>query len=154
MPSRGFIAWKLKAACWCMEFRQGSGPSCPLGRHMHMQDQRSWKCAKRLTFAAFLTVFSFNLPVIGQGQMPEHSHGQQQNKPEQKQEQTQPEQQMPGKEHGQHKGMPMHEHATMQAGHRAAAEPASTPVPMLTTMRGKWMLMLHGVAFLNSLQQR
>ena len=120
---------------------------------MHMQDQRSWKCAKRLTFAAFLTVFSFNLPVIGQGQMPEHSHSQQQNKPEQKQEQTQPEQQMPGKEHGQHKGMPMHEHATMQAGHRAAAEPASTPVPMLTTMRGKWMLMLHGVAFLNSLQQ-
>ena len=47
----------------------------------------------------------------------------------------------------------MHEHATMQAGHRAAAEPASTPVPMLMTVRGRWMLMLHGVAFLNAIQQ-
>jgi len=31
--------------------------------------------------------------------------------------------------------------------------PNSTPTSMLMTMRGKWMLMLHGVAFLNALQQ-
>ncbi len=34
-----------------------------------------------------------------------------------------------------------------------SAEPNSTPMPMLMTMKGKWMLMFHGVAFLNVLQQ-
>ena len=34
-----------------------------------------------------------------------------------------------------------------------SAEPNSTPVPMFMTSRGKWMLMLHGEAFLNALQQ-
>lgn len=33
------------------------------------------------------------------------------------------------------------------------AEPNSTPTPMLMTMKGKWMLMFHGEAFLNTLQQ-
>lgn len=32
-------------------------------------------------------------------------------------------------------------------------EPASTPVPMLMTHRGKWMLMLHGTAFVTDIQQ-
>ncbi len=34
-----------------------------------------------------------------------------------------------------------------------SAEPNSTPIPMLMTMKGKWMLMFHGEAFLNSIQQ-
>ena len=34
-----------------------------------------------------------------------------------------------------------------------SAEPNSTSMPMLMTMKGKWMLMLHGVAFVNALQQ-
>ncbi len=34
-----------------------------------------------------------------------------------------------------------------------SAEPNSTPVPMLMTMKGSWTLMLHGVAFLNVDQQ-
>jgi len=34
-----------------------------------------------------------------------------------------------------------------------SAEPNSTPMPMLMTMNGKWMLMFHGEAFLNVLQQ-
>jgi hypothetical protein len=33
------------------------------------------------------------------------------------------------------------------------AEPASTPVPMLMKAKGCWMLMFHGVAFLNEVQQ-
>ena len=33
-------------------------------------------------------------------------------------------------------------------------QPASTPVPMLMTMAGKWRVMFHGEAFLNELQQR
>ena len=33
-------------------------------------------------------------------------------------------------------------------------EPASTPVPMLMSMRGPWMLMLHGNAFLANTQQQ
>jgi hypothetical protein len=34
-----------------------------------------------------------------------------------------------------------------------SAQPASTPESMLMGMRGKWMLMFHGVGFLNSIQQ-
>jgi hypothetical protein len=34
------------------------------------------------------------------------------------------------------------------------AEPNSTPSPMLMVMKGKWMLMFHGEAFLNDIQQR
>jgi len=34
-----------------------------------------------------------------------------------------------------------------------SAEPNSTPTPMLTTMKSPWMLMFHGEAFLNALQQ-
>ena len=34
-----------------------------------------------------------------------------------------------------------------------SAEPNSTPLPMLMTMKGSWTLMFHGVAFLNALQQ-
>lgn len=34
-----------------------------------------------------------------------------------------------------------------------SAQPNSTPVPMLMTMKGKWMLMFHGEAFLNAVQQ-
>ena len=44
-----------------------------------------------------------------------------------------------------------------QIEHHAAsgtsAEPNSTPVPMLMGMKGEWMLMLHGNAFLTELQQ-
>ena len=34
-----------------------------------------------------------------------------------------------------------------------SAEPDSTPMPMLMTMKGRWMLMFHGEAFLNAAQQ-
>ena len=34
-----------------------------------------------------------------------------------------------------------------------SAEPNSTPMPMLMTMKGKWMLMFHGEAFVNAIQQ-
>src|SRR5579884_1541730 len=34
-----------------------------------------------------------------------------------------------------------------------SGEPNSTPMPMLMTMKGKWMFMFHGVGFLNVLQQ-
>jgi len=34
-----------------------------------------------------------------------------------------------------------------------SAEPDSTPVPMLMTMKGQWGLMFHGVAFLNVIEQ-
>jgi hypothetical protein len=33
------------------------------------------------------------------------------------------------------------------------AEPYSTPIPMMMTLKGDWMLMLHGEAFLNEIQQ-
>lgn len=34
-----------------------------------------------------------------------------------------------------------------------SAEPNSTPIPMLMKMKGKWMLMFHGEAFVNAIQQ-
>jgi len=34
-----------------------------------------------------------------------------------------------------------------------SAEPNSTPIPMLLTLKGEWRLMFHGEAFLNALQQ-
>ncbi len=34
-----------------------------------------------------------------------------------------------------------------------SAEPNSTPIPMLMTTKGNWMLMFHGEAFLNAIQQ-
>jgi hypothetical protein len=42
---------------------------------------------------------------------------------------------------------------TAHAGSGTSAQPVSTPVPMLMTMRGSWMLMFHGNAFLADTQQ-
>jgi hypothetical protein len=57
-----------------------------------------------------------------------------------------------------HGGMEMHTSSFIEeilhhgtAG--TSAEPNSTPHPMLMTMKHNWMLMLHGVGFLNSIQQ-
>jgi hypothetical protein len=45
------------------------------------------------------------------------------------------------------------EEITQHTTSGTSAEPNSTPVPMLMTMKGSWTLMLHGVAFLNVQQQ-
>ncbi len=42
---------------------------------------------------------------------------------------------------------------TAHSGSGTSAQPVSTPVPMLMTMRGSWMLMFHGNAFLADTQQ-
>jgi hypothetical protein len=87
-------------------------------------------------------------------------------------------QQMPGMQHPpgsegtmrgmDHKQMPGMTHQGMSMDERpksfaeeiehhgssgTSAEPNSTRTPMLMTMKGKWMLMFHGEAFLNALQQ-
>jgi hypothetical protein len=64
--------------------------------------------------------------------------------------------------------MPTMQHAAMNMNERpktfveeveqhatsgTSAEPNSTPLPMLMTMKGSWTLMFHAVAFLNVLQQ-
>ncbi|HSK44123.1 MAG TPA: hypothetical protein VLA83_09590, partial [Candidatus Binatia bacterium] len=64
-------------------------------------------------------------------------------------------QDMPGMQHGSEHEQPMTfideilHHAT--AG--TSAQPNSTDEPMIMRMRGKWMFMFHGTAFLNELQQ-
>jgi len=45
------------------------------------------------------------------------------------------------------------EEITQHTTSGTSAEPNSTPIPMLMTMKGSWTLMLHGVAFLNVDQQ-
>lgn len=63
--------------------------------------------------------------------------------------------QMQGMKHG---GMSMGaasfiEEIILHGTSGTSAEPNSTPMPMLMTTKGKWMLMFHGVAFLNAIQQ-
>ena len=69
---------------------------------------------------------------------------------------------MQGMEHKTPTGMQMNmnhqpttfiEAITQHGSSGTSAEPNSTPVPMLMTMKGKWTLMFHGVGFLNVLQQ-
>ncbi|NDQ55830.1 MAG: hypothetical protein GZ088_02010 [Acidipila sp.] len=73
---------------------------------------------------------------------------------------------MPGMNHQQMPGMQMDENGlmTMHPGNflqeivhhgtsGTSAEPNSTPVPMLMTMKGPWMLMFHANVFLTDLQQ-
>ncbi len=78
-------------------------------------------------------------------------------------------QQIPGTEHEMpvmhnqmkamhHDGMSIHSESLIeQIAHHStsgtSAEPNSTPMPMLMTTKGKWVLMFHGVGFLNSIQQ-
>jgi len=95
-------------------------------------------------------------PARGRAEMGKQKEQKNAAQPQAPEPQKKHEHQMPGME-GQKPGMQGHEMrhgaAGMEHAHRAAAEPASTPVPMLMSMRGKWMLMFHGVAFLNALQQ-
>jgi hypothetical protein len=61
-------------------------------------------------------------------------------------------------EHTSHMNMGSSQNSFAQAiQHHASsgtsAEPDSTPTPMLMWMKGNWMFMLHGVAFLNATQQ-
>ncbi len=67
---------------------------------------------------------------------------------------------MPGMDHTQMHGMNMNESSqgfieaiTQHGTSGTSAEPDSTPVPMLMTLKGQWTLMFHGVAFLNDVQQ-
>ncbi len=45
------------------------------------------------------------------------------------------------------------EEITQHATSGTSAEPNSTPAPMLMTMKANWMLMVHGVAFVNAEQE-
>ena len=61
---------------------------------------------------------------------------------------------MPGMEHeGMHEPQTFVQFITAHNTSGTSAEPVSTPAPMLMTMRGNWMLMFHGLAFINELQQ-
>jgi hypothetical protein len=65
---------------------------------------------------------------------------------------------MPGMPMPQHSGMKMGPENFLQkieehAGSGTSAEPNSTPLPMLMTTKGPWMLMFHSTTFLTDLQQ-
>ena len=108
-----------------------------------------------------LCTFFFVLPAIisAQERAPQGSQPQNQ-KPDQ--QPSMPGMDMPNMHHhpAMKMGMEMdHQPSTFieeiesHAGSGTDAQPDSTPTPMLMTMRGNWMLMLHGVAFLNEAQQ-
>ena len=82
--------------------------------------------------------------------------------PQNKQQPSKPTQQdnMQDMDHAQMPGMQMNdepktfvETIVHHGTSGTSAEPNSTPTPMLMTTKGKWMLMFHGEAFLNVLQQ-
>lgn len=90
-----------------------------------------------------------------EAQSTQHQHGDSQ-KPPPKPAETMPDMQdMPGMQHDSAHQQPVTfideilHHST--AG--TSAQPNSTAEPMIMRMRGKWMLMLHGEAFLSALQQ-
>ena len=62
---------------------------------------------------------------------------------------------MPGMahDHGEHAPANLIEDILHHDSSGTTVQPNSTPEPMLMIKRGKWELMLHGVAFLNMLQQ-
>jgi hypothetical protein len=65
---------------------------------------------------------------------------------------------MPGMTMSQHSAMKMGPENFLQkiqqhAGSGTSAEPNSTPLPMLMTTKGPWMLMFHSTVFLTDLQQ-
>lgn len=104
----------------------------------------------------YLFLFAFSTVISAQEEA-----GHQHQPPNQKADQNSS---MPGRhEHGMHHpGMNMeldHGPATFMEeieAHGSSgtdAQPNSTPGPMLMTMKGKWMLMLHGEVFLNEVQQ-
>ncbi len=68
--------------------------------------------------------------------------------------------QMSGMDHRQMQGMNMSnapatfiDEILHHSTSGTSAEPNSTPMPMLMTRKGQWMLMFHGVVFLNAMQQ-
>lgn len=72
----------------------------------------------------------------------------------------QPHGKMQNMDHNQMPGMQMNEQpktfveAIIHHGTSGTStEPDSTPMPMLMTIKGKWMLMFHGDAFVNAIQQ-
>src|ERR1700748_3664978 len=72
----------------------------------------------------------------------------------QAQDQTMPD--MP-EHHAMHMGMQATSFAEDIENHEASGtslEPISTPVPMIMSMHHGWLLMVHGVAFVNDIQQR
>jgi len=69
---------------------------------------------------------------------------------------------MAGMQHNEMQGMDMHMSGSSKmligeilshSTSGTSAEPDSTPIPMLMTTKGNWMLMLHGEIFLNAIQQ-
>src|SRR5689334_22579370 len=60
---------------------------------------------------------------------------------------------MPGMDMGGTPPSPFISYIEQHATSGTSAEPNSTPMPMLMTERAGWMLMFHGVGFLNVQQQ-
>jgi hypothetical protein len=56
-------------------------------------------------------------------------------------------------EHRNHSSKTLIERIQQHGTSGTSVEPNSTPIAMLMTMKGKWMLMFHGQAFLNMFQQ-
>jgi hypothetical protein len=105
-----------------------------------------------------LSLLLFCLPVLLSAQA---GNGHHQSSQEQNQQSSMPD--MPGMDmhHGHmDSGLNMEQKPTTfieeierHSSSGTDAQPNSTPVSMLMTMKGNWMLMLHGVAFLNEVQQ-
>ena len=84
------------------------------------------------------------------------------NNPDVQEQRPRSDSQMPGMDHQQMPGMNMNmseapatfiEEIKHHSTSGTSAEPNSTPIPMLMTRKDQWMLMFHGVVFLNVMQQ-
>jgi len=84
------------------------------------------------------------------------------NNPDVQEQRPRSDPQMPGMDYQQMPGMNMNmseapatfiEEIKHHSTSGTSAEPNSTPIPMLMTRKDQWMLMFHGVVFLNVMQQ-
>ena len=109
---------------------------------------------KRSFLSVLITLFIF-FSVIAFAQDADTAHHQHEGTPTPAEKPDEGMQDMPGMQHGSTHALPMPfideilHHDT--AG--TSAQPNSTDEPMIMRLRGQWMFMFHGAAFLNALQQ-
>jgi hypothetical protein len=110
---------------------------------------------RKLSFGLLLLAFSATLRA-------QETHGDMQTQPPSQQQPAMPGMDMEHMKHGQTLEMNMNmgempttfiEEIESHASSGTDAQPNSTLTPMLMSMKGNWMLMLHGVAFLSEQQQ-
>jgi hypothetical protein len=114
-----------------------------------------------MSFRQHFYIFVFIVATLHRGWTQPNSASDR-NSPDVQEQKSRSDSQMPGMDHQPMPGMNMNmseaprtfiDEIVHHSTSGTSAEPNSTPIPMLMTRKGQWMLMFHGVVFLNAMQQ-